>query len=118
MDCFGNDKAKKLCCNLDERKYRIGNVSWFIENKGFVFQYTMTQNVGKKKKMVHMWKKLLENEDIDEPTSFLNHVYLGCSQRECKPHATIIDQDQKMFESRVSVGATEITRLGKASRGL
>ena len=23
----------------------------------------------------------------DEPTSFLDHVYLGCTQRECKPSA-------------------------------
>ena len=40
---------------------------------------------GKKQNVAPMWKKLMENVDIDEPTSFLDHVYLGCTQRECKP---------------------------------
>ena len=29
------------------------------------------------------------------------------SQRECKPNETIIEQYKKMFESRISAGATE-----------
>ena len=44
-----------------------------------------------------------KNVDLDEPTSFLDHVYyLGCTQRECKPNDIIIDQYRKMFESRIS----------------
>ena len=43
----------------------------------------------------------MKNVDIDEPTSFLDHVYLGCTQRECKPNETIIEQYTKMFESRI-----------------
>ena len=31
----------------------------------------------------------------------------GCTQRECKPNETIIGQHAKMFESRISAGATE-----------
>ena len=57
--------------------------------------------------MATMWKKMLKNVDIDEPTSFLDHVYLGCTQRECKPNEIIIEQYTKMFESRISAGATE-----------
>ena len=38
--------------------------------------------------------------DFDEPTSFLDHVYLGCTNE------TIIEQNTKMFESRISEGAT------------
>ena len=45
---------------------------------------------GKKQKMA--WKNLMNNVDIGEPTSFLDHVYLGCTQRECKPNETIIEQ--------------------------
>ena len=29
-------------------------------------------------------RKLMKNVDLDAPTSFLDHVYLGCTQRECK----------------------------------
>ena len=45
--------------------------------------------------------------DIDEPTSFLDHVYLGYTQRECKPNEAIIEQYKTMFESRISAEATE-----------
>ena len=38
---------------------------------------------GMKQSMAPMWKKLMEFVDLDEPTSFLDHVYLGCTQREC-----------------------------------
>ena len=48
-------------------------------------------------KMAPMWKNLMKNVDIDEATSFLDHVYLGCTQSECKPNETIIEQFTKMF---------------------
>ena len=62
---------------------------------------------GKKQNMAPMMKKLMKNVDLDEPTSSLDHVYLGCTQRECKPNQIIIDEYRNMFESRVSVGETE-----------
>ena len=70
---------------------------------------------GKKQNMAHMWKKLMKNVHLHEPTSFLDHVNLGCAQRECKPHETIIEQYTKMFESRISAGATT-NYVGKTSR--
>ena len=57
--------------------------------------------------MAPMWKKMMKNVDIDEPISFLDHVYVGCTQRECKPNESIIEHCKKMFESRISGGATE-----------
>ena len=36
------------------------------------------------KKQAPTWKQLMNNVDLDEPTSFLDHVCLGCTQRECK----------------------------------
>ena len=45
--------------------------------------------------------------DLDESTSFLDHVYLGCTQRECEPNEIIIEQYSEMFESRISAGANE-----------
>ena len=69
--------------------------------------------VGRKQYMAPMEKKLMEHVDFDEPTSFLDHVYLGCTQRECKPNESIIEQDKKMFESCISAGAGENYRDGK-----
>ena len=44
---------------------------------------------------------------IEEQTSFLDHVHSGCTQRGCEPNEKIIGQYNKMFESRISAGATE-----------
>ena len=61
----------------------------------------------KKQNMAPMRKKLMKNVDIDEPTSLLDHVYLGCTQGECKPNETIIEECTTMFESRISAGGIE-----------
>ena len=45
--------------------------------------------------------------DLDEPTSFLDHVYLGCIQRECETSKEIVDNYRNMFESRISARAKE-----------
>ena len=43
-------------------------------------------------------EKILKNVDNDEPTSFLDHVYLGCTKRECKPNETVIEEYTEMFQ--------------------
>ena len=45
--------------------------------------------------------------DFDESTSFLDHVYLGCTQRDGKPNEIVSEEKRKMFESRISAGATK-----------
>ena len=37
---------------------------------------------GKKQNLDPMWKVLNKEVDLREPTSFLDHVYLGCTQRQ------------------------------------
>ena len=49
----------------------------------------------------------MKNVDLDEPSSFFDHVCLGCTQRECKPNDNIIEQYTKVFESRISAVPTE-----------
>ena len=39
---------------------------------------------GKKQNIDPMWKLLNKEVDLGEPTSFLDHVYLGCTQRQCE----------------------------------
>ena len=38
-----------------------------------------------------MWKVLNKEVDLGEPTSFLDHVYLGCTQRQCELRKDIVD---------------------------
>ena len=63
---------------------------------------------GKKQNMAPTWKKWMKNVDLDEPTSFLDHAFLGWTQRECKLNENIFGAFSKMFESRISAEATDI----------
>ena len=64
---------------------------------------------GKKQNIDPMWKVLNKEVDLGEPTSFLDHVYLGCTQRECQTIKEIVDNYRSMFESRITAGAIEKT---------
>ena len=80
---------RKFCQNLDGTKYRIGNVSLFMQNTRTVLLPIHVDDIkiaGKKQNTAPMRKKLMKNVDLDEPTSLLDHVNLGCTQRECKPN--------------------------------
>ena len=59
---------------------------------------------GKKQNLDPMWKVLNKEVDLGEPTSFLDHVYLGCTQRKCEISKDIVDNYRTMFESRISAG--------------
>ena len=59
---------------------------------------------GKKHNIDPMWKVLNKEVDLGEPTSFLDHVYLGCTQRQCEVSQDIVDNYRTMFESRISAG--------------
>ena len=39
---------------------------------------------GKKQNIDPMWKVLNKEIDLGEPTSFLDHENLGCTQRQCE----------------------------------
>ena len=54
-----------------------------------------------------MWKVLNKEVDLGEPTSFLDHVYLVCTQRQCEISKDIVDNYRTMFESQISAGRTE-----------
>ena len=49
----------------------------------------------------------MKGVDLGEPTSFLDHVFLGCTQRECQISKDIVYSYKNMFESRISAGAVD-----------
>ena len=53
-----------------------------------------------------MWKVLNKKADLGEPTSFVDHVFLGCTQRQSEISKDILDNYRTMFESRISAGRT------------
>ena len=57
--------------------------------------------------MIRCGKYSKKEVDLGEPTSFLDHVFLGCTQRQCEISKDIVDNYRTMFESRISGGATQ-----------
>ena len=49
---------------------------------------------GKKQNIDPMWKLLKKEVDLGEPTSFLDHVFLGCTQRQFETSKDIVDNLQ------------------------
>ena len=62
---------------------------------------------GKKQNLDPMWKLLNKDVDLGDPTSFLDHVYLVCTQRRCQISKDNVDNYRTMFESRISAVRTE-----------
>ena len=61
---------------------------------------------GKKQNIDPVWKGLKKEVDLGEPTSFLDHENLGCTQRQCEISKDTVDNYRTMFESRISAQAT------------
>ena len=74
------------------RKFQNGNVSLYIVKKDYSYLYVDDINLaGKKQNLDPMWKLLNKEVDLGEPTSFLDHVYLWCTQRQCQISKDIVD---------------------------
>ena len=67
-------------------KVPIENVSLFTTKQGLFLSVSVDEikMVGGRHKMSPMWKKFVKLVDLEEPTPFLDHVNLGCTQRECE----------------------------------
>ena len=73
------------------------------------FVYSLLTNcwLERNKILIRCGKVLNKEVDLGEPTSFLDHVYLGCTQRHCKISKDIVDNYRTMFEWRISAVRTE-----------
>ena len=90
-------------------KFKIGNVSLYIEKNGLFLSVYVDdiKLAGKKQNLDLMWKLLNKEVDLGEATFFLDHVYLGCTQRQCEISKDIVDNYRTMLESRISAGELE-----------
>ena len=81
----------------------------FVHREKLLFLSVYVDDIklaGKKENMDPKWTVIHKEADLGEPTSFLDHVYLGCTQRQCETSKDIVDTHRTMFESRISAGAT------------
>ena len=66
------------------RKFQIGNVpsSVFVD---------YIELAGKKQNIDLKWNAHNQKVDLGEPTSFLDHENLGCTQRQCEMKKDVVD---------------------------
>ena len=100
---------EKVLLEHDWEKFRIGNVYSLTGGKGLLLSVyvDVIKLADKKQNTDSTWKVLMKDVDLGDPTSFLHHVYLGCTQRQCEISKDTVDNYRTMFESRISAGATE-----------
>ena len=90
-------------------KFQIVNIYSLTEKKELFLSVYVDdiELAGKKQNISPTCKILMKDVDLGEPTSSLDHVDLGCTQRECQTSKDIVDNYRSMFESRISAGTTE-----------
>ena len=110
QDCYGKGNLRKslLKIRLGEG-FQIGNAYSFTVKKDYSYLCMwMTSNWLERNKILIQCGKVLKKEvGLGEPTSFFDHVYLGCTQRQCEISKDIVDNYRTMFESRNFAGATK-----------
>ena len=110
QDCDGRGNLRKFFLKHGWEKV-LNWERFFVNRARGLFLCVHVDGIkmaGKTENIKPTWKILMKNGDLEEPTSFLDHVYLGCTQRECTISNDIVGNYGDMFESRISVGATEI----------
>ena len=94
------------------RKFQIGKVPLYTVKKDYSYLCMwMTSNWLERKISIRCGKILNKEVDLGEPTSFLDHVYLVCTQRQCGISKDIVDSYRTVFESRISAGGAEKTTI-------
>ena len=97
---------RESCTEIRLRK--VPNWKCFFVNreKDFSVYVDGIKLAGKTETIEPTWKFHLKVVDLGEPT-FLDVVYLGCKQRECKISNDMVASYRDMLESRVSAGAKD-----------
>ena len=112
QDYYGKGNLRKSYLSPVGRRFPIGNVLFVHRQKGwFLSVYVDDIKLsGKKHNIVIECADVLNEEvDLGEPTSFFDHVFLGCIQRQCEISRDVVDNYRAMFESRISAGRTRKT---------
>ena len=82
---------------MDVRKQQLGNVCSFIVSKVCSCLCTWTTSTSKKEtEFASLVGKMDETSGSEEPTTLLDQVYIGYTQRECKLNNSLVEDYRKM----------------------
>ena len=97
--------------HLEEKHFQLGwekFLSWectyYHKEAGLLLSAYVDdlKMVGRAESIAPMWKKNRSNIDLDPETALVDHVYLGCTQREKKPSKTVVRDKQELFAKLLS----------------
>ena len=96
QDCYGRDSSKKHLVD-NWRKHQPGNFCFVHRQQGPCLSVYVDdiKMASKEDNLEPTWKRLMKHVDLEKPTSFLDHVYLGCTQRECKAKQNLVEENRK-----------------------
>ena len=88
----GKDHLKRVLLGLGWKKVPDWDLPFFVHRKKCLFRsvYVDDMKMAGRKQNFATWTKRMKLVDLGEPTSLLDHVYLGCTQRECKSNESFI----------------------------
>ena len=110
LDSYGKGDLRKFYWNtVGQKSFKLGVCVFVNRARGlflsvYVDAFKLT---GKTENTEPTETILMKGVDLGEPTSFLDHAFLGCTQRECTKSNDIVTNYLDMFESRISAGAKE-----------
>ena len=92
-DCHERGNLRKSFCSMDGRKFPNGACS-STAKRGYSLSVCVDdiKLAGKKQNLNPMWKVLNQEVDLGEPTSSLDHVYLGCTRKQHQVNKNIVDK--------------------------
>ena len=99
-DCCGKGNSRKFYQNMVGKKFWIENAYSVTGKKGYSYLCFVDdiKLAEKKQNICPAWEILMKDVEMWEPTSFFDHVYLGCTQTECQISKDIVDNYRSMFE--------------------
>ena len=109
QDCYGKGSLRKSYLSTVGRKFPFRNAYSYTVKKDYscLCMCTIQKRLERNKILIRCGKYSTKKSIWEKPTSSLDHVYLGCTQRQCEISRDIVDNYRTMFESRISAGGTE-----------
>ena len=109
QDYYGKGNLRTSYCSTVGKRFPNWECLFVHRQKGLFLSVYVDdiKLAGKKQNINPMWKVLNKIIDLGEPTSSVDHEYLGCTQRQCERIKDIVDNYIAMFESRIPAGRAE-----------
>ena len=100
---------EKILLKYSWEKVSIWECFFVHREKGYSYlcMWITSNWLERSKTLIRCGKYSIKKLILGEPTSFLDHVYLGCTLRQCEISKDFVDNYRTMFETRICAGGTE-----------